>query len=142
MPQFFLLALGLVLLLLLGQRLSRAEPSLLFKTIKWTVAGVLLLAAIYLTLVGRLLHVAALSVLLIFLLKSDLHAWLKRRKPIRALHAPLTVQEARRLLGVRAQATSDEIEDAFKQVKAKDSGHRDRLFQAKTLLLKTAKKQE
>lgn len=139
MPQFFLLALGLVLLLILGQKLSRAEPSLLFKTIKWTVAGVLLLAAMYLTLVGRLLQVAAISVLLIVLLKPDVQAWLKGKKPIGALQPPLTVQQARRLLGIAKDATPEEIEEAFRKVKARDSGHRDRLLQAKTLLLQRSK---
>ena len=136
MAYLFLLALGLILLLMLLERLMKADVSLLFQTIRWTVVGVLLLMAFYLTLVGRLLHVAVIIGLLVFLFKSNFQKWMKDKKPRPLLLPTLTPQEARRLLKVKAKATAQEIEEAFNKINPKYSKHRDRLFQAKTLLLK------
>src|SRR3990167_5383135 len=71
MPYLFLAVLGAILLILLLQKLEHAETRLLVKTLKWTMVGVMVLAAVYLALVGRLFHVAAIAVLLILLLKQD-----------------------------------------------------------------------
>ena len=73
MAELFLAALGVVLLILLLQKLEHAETQLLVKTLKWTLVGVMILAALYLILVGKLFHVAAIAILLILLLKQDVH---------------------------------------------------------------------
>ncbi len=136
MPELFLVALGVVLLILLLQKLEYAETTLLVKTLKWTVVGVMILAAIYLTLVGRLLHVAAIAVLLVLLLKKDVHHCMKKKDPPRPLPHPLTEKEAASLLKVALKASPQEIEEAFKRIKPIDSTHRDRLQQAREVLLK------
>ncbi len=136
MPELFLAALGVVLLILLLQKLEYAETKLLVKTLKWTLVGVMLLAAIYLTLVGRLLHVAVIAVLLILLLRQDVHQWMKKKPPPLTLPHPLTEHEAASLLHVDLNASPEEIEEAFKKMKPKDSTQQDRLAQAREVLLK------
>jgi len=136
MPELFLAALGFVLLILLLQKLEYAETKLLVKTLKWTLVGVMILAAIYLTLVGRLLQVAAIVVLLILLLRQDVQQWLKGKPPPLPLPHPLTKHEAAALLKVDLNASAAEIEEAFKKIKPKDSTARDRLIQARDVLLK------
>ncbi len=136
MAELFLAALGVVLLILLLQKLEHAETQLLVKTLKWTLVGIMILAALYLVLVGRLFHVAALAFLLVLLLKQDVHKWMKEKSPPLPLPHPLTKQEAAALLKVDLNASAQEIEDAFKKIKIKDSTERDRLLQAKELLLK------
>ncbi|MBS0271750.1 MAG: hypothetical protein JSR85_03785 [Proteobacteria bacterium] len=136
MPELFLAALGIVLLILLLQKLEHAETRLLVKTLKWTFVGVMILAAFYLTLVGRLFHVAAIAVLLILLLKQDVHKWIKERSPPPSLPHPLTIKEAAALLKIAPNASPEEIEAAFKKIKTKDSMAKDRLEQARDLLLK------
>jgi predicted membrane protein len=71
MAELFLIALGIVLLLLLLQRLEKVERTLLFRTLKWTGVGVLGCAGIFLALTGRILHVAAILVLLVLLIRKD-----------------------------------------------------------------------
>ncbi len=136
MAELFLGAFGITLLILLLQKLEYAETKLLVKTLKWTLVGVMILAAVYLTLVGRLLHVAALIVLLILLLRQDVRQWMKEKPPPLPLPHPLTKHEAAALLKVDLNASADEIEEAFKKIKTKDSTERDRLMQAKDVLLK------
>lgn len=136
MAYLFLAALALVLLILLLQKLEYAETKLLIQTLKWTLVGVMVLAAIYLTLVGRLFHVAAIVVLLILLLRKDAHSWIQKKPPSPALPHPMTKKEAANLLKVDLNASAEEIEVAFKKMKPKDSTVRDRLSQAREVLLK------
>lgn len=142
MPELFLAALGIVLLILLLQKLEHAETKLLVKTLKWTFVGVMILAAFYLTLVGRLFHVAAIVLLLILLLRQDVHKWLKERSPPPSLPYPLTIKEAAALLKIDPNASPKEIEEAFKKIKTKDSTEKDRLEQARDLLLKKTRKRK
>ncbi|HUX80548.1 MAG TPA: hypothetical protein VMW10_12515 [Alphaproteobacteria bacterium] len=135
MAELFLAAFGVTLFILFLQKLEYAETKLLVKTLKWTFVGVILLAAIYLTLVGRLLHVAVLIVLLILLLRQDVHQWLKVKPPPLPLPHPLTKHEAAALLKVDLNASAAEIEEAFKKIKPKDSTELDRLIQARDVLL-------
>jgi hypothetical protein len=139
MPYLFLAALGLILLILLVQKLEHAETRFLVQTLKWTLVGILVLAAFYLTLVGRLFHVAAIVVLLIILLKKDMHRWMQKKEPPLSLSHPMTKKEAAALLKVDLKASAEEIETAFKKTKPKDSTDRDRLIQARDLLLKGKK---
>lgn len=141
MPYLFLAALGLILLILLVQKLEHAETRFLVQTLKWTLVGILILAAFYLTLVGRLLHVAAIVVLLVILLKNDMHTWMRKKPPPLSLSHPMTKKEAAALLKVDLKANAEEIEATFKKIKPKDSTDRDRLTQARDLLLKGKKKQ-
>jgi hypothetical protein len=134
MPELFLAAFGIILLLLLLQKLEHAETKLLIKTLKWTFVGVMILAAIYLVLVGRLLHVAAIVFLLIILLRQDAQGWVKKKSPPQALPHPMTEHEAAFLLKVDLNASSEEIKEAVKKIKAKDSTEQDRLLQAQELL--------
>ena len=136
MAELFLAALGFVLLILLLQKLEYAETKLLVRTLKWTLIGVLVLAGIYLALVGRLLYVAAIAVLLIFLLKPDVREWLRKNKPPLPLPHPITEMEAAALLKVDLNASPEEIKEAFKKIKTKDSTHQDLLIQARDALLK------
>lgn len=140
MAELFIGAFGIVLLLLLLQRMESVEKNILIKTLKWTFVGVLVLAGFYLTLVGRLFHVAAIIVLLVLLLKKDAHNWMRKNRPPLALSPPLTVQEAADLLHVKVNATPHEIHEAFECAETKDSTHRDRLAQARDVLLKNKKK--
>jgi len=136
MPYLFLAAFGFVLLILLLQKLEHAEARLLVQTFKWTLVGVMVLAAFYLILVGRLFHVAALVVLLVILLKNDMHTLMKKKPPPLSLSHPLTEKEAAALLKIDLNASPEEIEAAFKKLKPKDSVERDRLSQARDVLLK------
>jgi predicted membrane protein len=140
MPELFLAAFGVVLLLLLLQKLEHAEIKLLIKTLKWTFVGVMVLAGIYLTLVGRLLHVAAIIVLLTLLLKQDVHKWVKQKRPPLPLSPPMSKKEAAALLKVKLKATPDEIQKAFEAIQAKDSTHQDLLLRARDVLLKKTRK--
>ncbi|MBY0500964.1 MAG: hypothetical protein K2P93_03070 [Alphaproteobacteria bacterium] len=138
MAEIFLAALGLVLLILLLQKLENAEIKLLVLTLKWTLVGLIILAVIYLILVGRLFHVAALAALLILLLKQDVHKWIKKEpspSPLPLPH-PMTKKEAAALLKVDLKATPEEIEEAFRKLRFKDSTEEDRYLQAKVVLLK------
>jgi len=135
MPYLFLAIFGLILLLLFLQKLEYAETRLLVKTLKWTVVGVMILAAIYLTLVGRLLHVAALVVLLILLLKKDISSFMEKPPTPLRLMRPMTKKEAASLLKVDLNASSEEVEASFRKIKPKDSTERDRLSQARDVLL-------
>lgn len=135
MPYLFLAALALVLLILLLQKLEYAETRLLVKTLKWTLVAIIILAAFYLTLVGRLFHVAALIVLLVLLLKKDVHSWVQKKSPPPSLPHPMTEKEAAALLKVDLNASVEEIKDAFKKLKPKDSTKKDRLIQARNVLL-------
>lgn len=136
MAYLFLGAFGFVLLLLLLQKLERAETKLLVQTLKWTFVGVLLLAAFYLTLVGRLIHVAAIILLLVLLLKNDAQTWMRKRLPPPSLPHPMTKIEAAAILKVDLNASSEEVDAAFKKLKPKDSTEGDRFSQARDLLLK------
>lgn len=136
MAYLFLAALAVVLLILLLQKLEHAETKLLVQTLKWTVVGVLVLAAFYLTLVGRLFHVAAIIVLLVILLRKDAQGWMQKKPPPPSLPPPMTKKEAASLLKVDLNASAEEIEVAFKKGKPKDSTERDRLSQARDVLLK------
>jgi hypothetical protein len=139
MAYLFLAALAVVLLILLLQKLEHAETKLLVQTLKWTMVGVIVLAAFYLTLVGRLFHVAALIVLLVILLKKDMQGWMQKKPPPLSLSHPMTIQEAAALLKVELNASKEDIEAAFKKKKPKDSTERDRLAQARDILLKGKK---
>jgi len=136
MAYLFLAALGIVLLILLLQRLEHAETKLIVQTLKWTVVGIMVLAVIYLTLVGRLLHVAALLILLVILLKKDVGEWMQKKSPPLSLSHPMTKKEAAALLKIDTNASVKEIETAFKKQKPKDSTERDRLAQARDVLLR------
>lgn len=136
MAYLFLAALAVVLLILLLQKLEHAETKLLVQTLKWTVVGIMVLAAFYLTLVGRLFHVAALIILLVILLKKDVGEWMQKKPPPLSLSHPMTKEEAAALLKVRLNASKEEIESAFKKKKPKDSTERDRLSQARDVLLR------
>ena len=140
MPYLFPAALAVVLLILLLQKLEHAETKLLVQTLKWTMVGVMMLAAFYLTLVGRLFHVAALIVLLVILLKKDVYAWMQKKPPPLSLSHPMTKKEAAALLKIDLNASTEEIEAAFKKRKSKDSTERDRLSQARDVLLKGKKR--
>ncbi|HBW24343.1 MAG: hypothetical protein A2W46_05715 [Alphaproteobacteria bacterium RIFCSPHIGHO2_12_42_13] len=135
MAELFLILLGLTLVVLIFQGLERAETKLVVATLKWTLVGVLLLAGIYLTLVGRLLHVAVIAVLLILLLRKDFHEWLKKKTSPLPLPRPLTREEAAALLKVELKATPDEILEAFQKANPKNSTDLDRLEQARDVLL-------
>lgn len=135
MAYLFLAAFVCVLFILLLQKLEHAETKLLVKTLKWTFVGVMLLTAFYLVLVGRLFHVAAIIILLVLLLKNDVHTWMQRKPAPPSLPHPMTKKEAAALLKVDLNASPDEIETAFKKLKPKDSTERDRLSQARDLLL-------
>lgn len=139
MPYLFLAALAVVLLILLLQKLEHAETKLLVQTLKWTMVSVMVLAAFYLTLVGRLFHVAVLIVLLVILLKKDMYTWVKKKQPPLSLSHPMTKKEAAALLNIDLNASVEEIEAAFKKRKPKDSTERDRLSQARDMLLKEKK---
>jgi len=136
MPELFLAAFGVVLLLLLLQKLEYAETKLLIKTLKWTFVGVMVLASIYLTLVGRLLHVTAIIILLVILLKQDVHKWVKQKRSPLPLSPPMSRKEAAALLKVKLKTTPEEIQKAFDKIQPKDSTHQDRLVQARDVLLK------
>jgi hypothetical protein len=136
MAYLFLAALAVVLLILFLQKLERADVKLIVQTLKWTAVGVMVLAAFYLTLVGRLVHVAALLVLLVILLKQDMAAWFKKKPSPLSLSRPMTKKEAASLLNVKVGARVEDIEAAFKQAKPRDSTERDRLSQAREVLLK------
>jgi predicted membrane protein len=136
MPELFLAAFGIVLFLLLLQKLEHAETKLLIKTIKWTFVGVLILASVYLTLVGRLLHVAAIIVLLLILLKQDAHAWIKRKRTPLSLSSPMTRAKAARLLKVSTKANPEAVQKAFENIEPKDPTHQDQLVQARDVLLR------
>lgn len=140
MPYLFLAALGLIFCILLLQKLEHAETRLLVQTLKWTMVGVMVLAAFYLTLVGRLLHVAAIGVLLVILLKKDMHTWMRKKPPPLSLSHPITEKEAAALLKVDLNASVEEIEMAFKKIKPKNSTDRDRMMQARNLLLEQKNK--
>lgn len=142
MPELFLATLGVILLILFLQKLEHAETKLLVATLKWTLVGVLILAAFYLTLVGRLFHVAAIAVLLVILLKRDAHQWVKNRSTPLSLPHPLTEKEAAKLLKVDLNASPQEIKDAFAKMETKDSTKRDLLLQARDLLLERAKRKK
>jgi len=88
------------------------------------------------TLMGRLLHVAAIAALLTLLLKKEMHQWIKEKRHPFFLPPPLTEEEAAALLKVHRNAKPQEIKKAFKNIKPKDSTHRDRLRQARDILLK------
>lgn len=139
MAYLFLAALAVVLLILLLQKLEHAETKLLVQTLKWTMVGIIVLAAFYLTLVGRLFHVAALIVLLVILLKKDMQGWMQKKPPPLSLSHPMTKKEAAALLKVDVNASVEDIEAAFKKQKPKDSTKRDRLAQARDVLLKGKK---
>lgn len=140
MPELFLAAFGVVLLLLLLQKLEHAETKLLIKTLKWTFVGVLVLAGVYLTLVGRLLHVVVIIVLLVILLRQDVHKWIKEKRSPLPLSPPMTKKEAAALLKVNLKATPAEIQKAFDKIKPTDSTHRDLLLRARDILLKKPRK--
>jgi len=140
MPELFLAAFGVVLLILLLQRLEHAETKLLVKTLKWTLVGVMVLAAIYLILVGRLFHVAAIAILLTLLLRQDVHQWIQKKRPPLPLPHPMTEEEAATLLKVDLNAGSEEIKEAFKKINPQDSTERDRLLQARDIILKRKEK--
>ncbi|MBI2708065.1 MAG: hypothetical protein HYX35_07135 [Proteobacteria bacterium] len=140
MPELFLAAFGIILLLLLLQKLEHAETKLLIKTLKWTFVGVMVLAGIYLTLVGRLLHVTAIIVLLVLLLRQDVHTWVKQKRSPLPLSAPMTKAKAAKLLKVSLKATPEDIQKAFDKINPKDSTHRDLLLQARDVLLKKRRK--
>ena len=142
MPYLFLAALCLIFLILLLQKLEYADTRLLVKTLKWTMVAVLLLAAFYLTLVGRLFHVTAIGVLLVILLKKDMHSWVQKKPPPLSLPHPMTAKEAATLLKVDLNASSEEIEAAFKKLKPKDSTDHDRLSQARDILLNRKKEKK
>ncbi len=135
MAELFLIALGVVFLILLLQKLEHAETKLLVKTLKWTFVGVMIFAAFYLILVGRLLQVAAIAILLILLLKQDVHQWMKKKSLPLPLSPPLTESEAASLLKVDVTASIEEIDKAFKKIKPKDSTEQDRLTQARDVLV-------
>ena len=135
MAELFLILLALTLLVLILQGLERAETKLIVATFKWTLVGVLILAALYLTLVGRLLQVAIIAVLLVLLLRKDVHEWLKKKAPPPSLPRPLTKKEAAAILKVKLRATPEEIQKAFERAKPHDSSDLDRLEQARDLLL-------
>lgn len=135
MAELFLILLGLVILVLILQNLERAETKLVVATLKWTLVGVLLFAGFYLTLVGRLLQVAIIAILLVLLLRRDVHEWLKKKAPPPSLPHPLTKKEAAALLKIKQKATAEEIQKAFEGAKPKDSTELDRLEQARDLLL-------
>ena len=140
MAELFLAALGAVLFILLLQKLEYTETKLLAKTLKWTLVAVMVLAAIYLTLVGRLFHVAAIALLLILLLKQDVHQWIQVKRPPLPLPHPMTKKEAAALLKVKLNARPEEIEKGFQKLKPKDSTERDRYLQARDVLLKKKQK--
>jgi uncharacterized integral membrane protein len=135
MAELFLILLGLVILILILQNLERAETKLVVATLKWTLVGVLLFAGFYLILVGRLLQVAIIAILLVLLLRRDVHQWLKKKVQPPSLPHPLTKKEAAALLKVNLKASAEEIQKAFKNAKPKNSTELDRLEQARDLLL-------
>ncbi len=121
MAFLFLGLLGLVLLALLFQRLETVETKVLSLTIKWTVVGVLILTGIYLTLTGRLLHVAVIVIFIVMLLQKDTQQWFAKPSPPKQLTKPMTKKEAAEILGVSTKASPQEIEGAYKQ-RMKDKG--------------------
>ena len=135
MAELFLILLGLTLIVLILQGLEKVEKQLVFTTFKWTLVGVLLLAVFYLTLVGRLFHVAVIAVLLILLLRKDFQKWFKEKTPPPPLPKPLTKKKAAALLKVDLKATPDEIHEAFKKAKPENSTDLDYLEQARDVLL-------
>lgn len=135
MAELFLILLGLVILILILQSLERAETKLVVATLKWTLVGVLLFAGFYLTLVGRLLQVGTIAVLLVILLRRDVHQWFTKKAPPPSLPHPLTKKEARALLKVNPKASAEEIQKAFEDANPKNSTELDRLEQARDLLL-------
>jgi hypothetical protein len=135
MAELFLILLGLVLLILILQNLEHAETKLVVATLKWTLVGVLLFAGFYLTLVGRLLQVAMIAILLVLLLRQDVHGWLKKKAPPPSLPHPLTKKEAAALLKVGLKASAEEIQKAFEDAKPRNSTELDQLEQARDLLL-------
>ncbi len=139
MAELFLLALGIVFIILLLQKLEHAETKLLLQTIKWTFVATMIFAAIYLTLVGRLLQVGAIAILLILLLRKDVMEWREKNRPPPPLPHPMTKKEAAALLKVELKATKQEINEAFKSAKPKDSTDKDRLQQARDVMLKGKK---
>jgi hypothetical protein len=70
------------------------------------------------------------------LLKKDVHSWVKKKTPPPALPHPMTKKEAAALLNVDLNASGEEVEAAFKKMKPKDSTKRDKLMQARDVLLK------
>lgn len=100
----------------------------------------MVLAGIYLILVGRLLHVTAIIVLLVLLLRQDVHTWVKQKRSPLPLSAPMTKAQAAKLLKVSLKATPEDIQKAFDKINPKDSTHRDLLLQARDVLLKKRRK--
>lgn len=135
MAELLLILLGLVILILILQNLEHAETKLVVATLKWTLVGVLLFAGFYLILVGRLFQVATIAILLVLLLRRDVHQWFTKKAPPPSLPHPLTKKEAAALLKVKLKATPEEILKAFESAKPKDSTELDRLEQARDLLL-------
>lgn len=122
-------------MVLFVQKLETAETRVILQTLKWTVVSVLVLAVIYFTLFGRLLHVAAIIILLVLLLRKDIRGWFHKPPSPLPLPKPLTRKEAARILKVNEKATPAEIEEAFLELKAKDSTERDLFEQARNKLL-------
>lgn len=139
MPELFLVALGAVLLILFLQKLEHAETKLLVATLKWTLVGVLILAAFYLILVGRLFHVTAIVVLLVLLLKKDAHQWVKNKSTPLSLPAPLTKKKAAKILKVDLNASPQEIEDAYQKMKSETPSKENLYLRARDMLLEKAK---
>lgn len=94
MAYIFLIGFGIAIALRLLQKLQDAETGLLVLTLKWTFVAVLVLAGAYLTLVGRLFHVALIGVFLFILLQQDARQWVKR-KPL-ALPSPSKTKKKRK----------------------------------------------
>ncbi|MBL8676318.1 MAG: hypothetical protein JNJ47_02665, partial [Alphaproteobacteria bacterium] len=77
----------------------------------------------------------AIAILLILLLRRDVHQWFAKKAPPPSLPHPLTKEEAAALLKVNLKASAEEIQKAFEDAKPKDSTELDRLEQARDLLL-------
>lgn len=139
MPYLFLAAFAFVLFILLLQKLEHAETKLLVQTIKWTFIGVMILAGVYLILVGRLFHVAIIVALITLLLKTEAHSWVTCKSPTLPLPRSLTKKAAAALLQVGLNASPEEIKEAYKDAVKRDSTQEDRLTQARDILLKKKK---
>lgn len=135
MAFLFLGLLGLVLLALLIQRLETVETRLLSQTIKWTVVGILILAGIYLTLVGRLLHVAVIVIFLVMLLRKDAQKWFAKPSPPRQLTKPMTKKEAADILGVSKNASPEEVDGAYQNLLHKTPEKKNLLKKARDILI-------
>lgn len=137
----------LIAFLLLRAWFTEADPEGLAKTVRFIGAGLLGLAALFFAVTGRFIVAGPAAAGALYLLRAALHG--PATQPAGGAHSsppeedrPMTVEEARRILGVGPAASPEEISKAHRRLMMKlhpDQGGSDylasRINQAKDLLL-------